>query len=47
MLQALPKDAFPVISSAWHSSDEAFFNVVEGILKVFAEISGQSLPQLS
>jgi TIR domain len=45
MLQALPKDALPVISSAWHSSDEAFFNVVEGILKVFAEISGQSLPQ--
>lgn len=46
-LQALPKDALPVISSAWHSSDEAFFNVVEGILKVFAEISGQSLPQVS
>lgn len=45
-LQALPKDAFPVISSAWHSSDEAFFNVVEGILKVFAQISGQPLPQL-
>lgn len=44
-LQALPKDALPVISSAWHSSDEAFFNVVEGILRVFAEISGKSLPQ--
>lgn len=43
-LQALPKDALPVISSAWHNPDEAFFDVVEGILKVFAEISGQSLP---
>ncbi len=43
-LQALPKDALPVISSAWHSSDEALFNVVEGILKVFAEFSRQPLP---
>jgi len=44
-LQALPKDALPVISSAWHSPDEAFFNVVEGIIKVFEEISGRSLPK--
>lgn len=44
-LQALPKDALPVISSAWHDLDEAFYDVVEGLLKVFAEISGQSLPQ--
>lgn len=46
-LQALPKDALPVISSAWHDPDAAFYDVVEGILKVFAEISGQSLPQVS
>jgi len=46
-LQALPKDALPVISSAWHDPDAAFYDVVEGILKVFAEISRQSLPQVS
>ncbi len=30
-LQALPKDAKPVMSTSWHSQDEAFFNVAEGI----------------
>src|SRR6266699_7314919 len=28
-LQALPKDAKPVMSSSWHSEDEAFFDVAE------------------
>ncbi len=32
-LQALPKDAKPVMSASWHSQDEAFFNVAEGIRK--------------
>ncbi|WP_345940593.1 SUMF1/EgtB/PvdO family nonheme iron enzyme [Nostoc sp. UIC 10630] len=35
-LQALPKNAQPVTSSAWHNRDEAFTNVAEGI-KVAAE----------
>src|SRR5947209_12052879 len=33
-LQALPRDAIPVISSRWHTQDEAFFDVTEGIQKV-------------
>ena len=32
-LQALPTDAIPVVSGKWHSQDEAFFNVAEGIKK--------------
>ncbi|RCJ20092.1 hypothetical protein A6S26_05070 [Nostoc sp. ATCC 43529] len=30
-IQALPKNATPVISNSWHNRDEAFTNVVEGI----------------
>jgi hypothetical protein len=30
-LQALPRDAKPVISPFWHSQDEAFLNIAEGI----------------
>ncbi|WP_427156808.1 GUN4 domain-containing protein [Aliinostoc sp. HNIBRCY26] len=30
-IQALPKNATPVMSSSWHNQDEAFTNVVEGI----------------
>ncbi len=37
-LQVLPTDAKPIISSAWHSSDEAFFNVVKGISKAVKEL---------
>lgn len=33
-LQALPTDAKPVTSSGWHNTDEAFFNVAEGIRKI-------------
>jgi len=36
-LQALPKDAKPVISANWHNIDEAFFDVAEGIKKVLLE----------
>ena len=35
-LQALPKDGKPVKS--WQDEDEAFYNVVEGIHKVVAEL---------
>jgi len=33
-LQALPTDGTPVTGASWHSIDEAFLNVVEGIRKV-------------
>lgn len=33
-LKALPKDGLPVISSNWHSIDDAFFNVAEGIREI-------------
>jgi len=33
-LQALPSDAKPIVSSTWNNSDEAFFNVAEGIRKI-------------
>lgn len=36
-LQALPRDATPVIDRNWHSVDEAFFDVAEGIRKVVEE----------
>lgn len=32
-LQALPEEGKPATSSSWHSLDEAFFNVAEGIKK--------------
>src|SRR5438105_2548949 len=32
-IQALPKDAIPVLSSLWHSSDDAFYDVAQGIRK--------------
>ena len=37
-LQALPRDGVPVSSHTWHSLDEAFFNVAEGIRKVIESI---------
>ena len=41
-LQALPKDGKPVKS--WQDEDEAFYNVVEGIIKVVEEIATKSSP---
>jgi WD40 repeat protein len=38
-LQALPTDGNPVTSSGWHSHDEAFFNVAEGIHKVIMQLT--------
>ena len=47
-LQALPTDAIPVMSSRWHSQDEAFFDVTEGIRKVvekdISRLSALALP---
>jgi replicative DNA helicase len=40
-LQALPTDAKPVTSSHWHTLDEAFLDVIEGILKTFQELRKQ------
>lgn len=33
-LQAFPTDAKPVTDSRWHTQDEAFFNIAEGIRRV-------------
>ncbi len=40
-LQALPTDAKPVTSSHWHTLDEAFLDVIEGILKTIRELHEQ------
>lgn len=41
-LQALPKHGKPIRSASWHSQDEAFFEVAEGIRSVIEEIKKQS-----
>src|SRR5258706_10446644 len=46
-IQALPTDGKPVISNVWHSPDDAFFDVAEGIRKVVEEISKLPIPQSS
>lgn len=38
-LQALPTDGKPIISTAWHSIDEALFDVVEDISAVIDDLS--------
>ncbi|GAC1565883.1 MAG: hypothetical protein NVS2B2_37560 [Ktedonobacteraceae bacterium] len=40
-LQALPKDATPVLNQSWHSTDDAFFDVAESIRKVVEELTTQ------
>ena len=37
-IQALPTDAKPVMSSHWHSQDEALFDVAEGIRKAIKDL---------
>ncbi len=47
-LQALPKDARPVVSQYWHSLDDAFFDIAENIRKVVEKSTSQpaiSLPE--
>ena len=41
-LQPLPINRKPVMSSGWHSQDEAFFDVAEGIRKAVEELSPSS-----
>jgi hypothetical protein len=38
-LQSLPLNAEPVTSSNWHSLDDAFFDVSEGIRKAAQELA--------
>ncbi|HEY0753310.1 MAG TPA: VWA domain-containing protein [Ktedonobacteraceae bacterium] len=38
-LQALPTDATPVISRQWHSLDEAFLDIADGIRKTVAQLA--------
>lgn len=40
-LQALPTDAKPIVNRAWHSLDDAFFDVAQGIRKAINEIVNQ------
>ena len=37
-LQALPTDGKPITSRSWHTRDEAYLNVVQGIRKIVVEI---------
>jgi hypothetical protein len=37
-LQALPTSGLPVMGSGWHSQDEAFFAIAEGIRKAVEEL---------
>ena len=41
MLQALPKDATPVLHHTWHTLDHAFHDVAEGIRKIVEELTPQ------
>src|SRR5216684_4438766 len=38
-IQALPTDAKPVLSPLWHSPDDAFFDVAQGIRKVVMQLT--------
>jgi hypothetical protein len=38
-IQALPTDAQPVLSPLWHSSDDAFYDVAQGIRKVVMQLT--------
>jgi hypothetical protein len=46
-IQALPKDAKPVVGSSWHSREEAFLDVVQGIRIVATELNGGQQPSFS
>ncbi len=45
-LQALPKDAIPVVSPLWHNLDEAFFNVAEGLRKEIETLIQQPMKNI-
>jgi len=42
-IQALPTDAQPVLSPLWHSPEEAFYDVAQGIRKVVMQLTPRTL----
>lgn len=46
-IQALPTDARPVVDRYWHTLDEAFFDVAEGIRKVAEEYKNRIYAAIS
>lgn len=42
-IQALPRDGEPVMSSLWHSPDDAFFDVIEGIKQAIKNLKSPPL----
>ncbi len=46
-LQALPTDAQPIIDRFWHTIDEAFYDVAEGIRKVIEEVVIKPAPVIT
>ncbi len=44
-LQALPRDAEPIIGPGWRNQDAAFFDVAQGIYRVVTEMSSLSIMQ--
>jgi tetratricopeptide (TPR) repeat protein len=44
-LSVLPRDGKPVVSSFWHTLDEAFFDIAEGISKVVKEFPAKTKEQ--
>ncbi len=46
-IQALPTDAIPVVSRNWHSQDEAFYDIIQGIRIVIDKLISQRLPVIT
>jgi DNA-binding GntR family transcriptional regulator len=44
-LQALPIDGKPVTGPKWHSVDQAFYDIAEGIIKVVKQLSPEVEPE--
>ncbi len=38
LIQGLPRDLVPVVSSKWHSRDDAYFEVVSGLKKIIVNL---------
>jgi hypothetical protein len=45
-IQVLPTDAKPITGSSWHSQDEAFFDVAEGIRQAVEKLSSQKIKRM-
>ncbi len=46
-LQALPTDGKPITSALWHSTDDALFDVAQGIRKMVEALRAKPLPMTS